>query len=229
LGLVDLQTKQTSISRFHRGTIQAIAFHPTRPIVASVSENDRQIRLSEVHHAAGQPPQLKEAWVLESLNVVSRLCFTPDGKRLAAISQDVIKLWDPQSRLEMLTLRGILRPFWEDPQPLLVQFSHDGLSLVATNWDDSLSLWEAEPPRGTSSRGEAATGTISEAFLSPERAAYWHLTEAEQAMQNGNLRATEFHLNRMKQIPSMPRSLEQRRAAVEQRWKTTRTGKAAGG
>ena len=223
LGLVNLHTKQASTSRAHRGTVQAIAFHPTRPILASVSENDRQIRLSELQYVEGQAPQLREAWVLESLSVVSRLCFTPDGKRLAAISQDVIKLWDPQSRLEMLTLRGILRPFWEDPQPLLVQFSHDGLSLVASNWDNSLSLWEAEAPRG-----EVSTGSIPEAFLSPERAAYWHLTEAEQAMQNGNLRATEFHLNRMKEIPSMPQSLEQRRAAVEQRWKTTRPGKAAG-
>jgi WD40 repeat protein/tRNA A-37 threonylcarbamoyl transferase component Bud32 len=220
LGLVDLHARQASVARMHRGTVQALAFHPTQPLLVSASESDRQIRLSRFQSRPNEAPQLEEAWALESLGVPSRLCFSPDGKRLAAISQDVIKIWDPQSRLEMLTLRGLLRPFWEEPESLVVQFSHDGLSLVASNWDDSLSLWEAESPRT-----ESPAESIPEAFFSPERAAYWHLTEAEHALQNGNLRATEFHLRRMAQFKSIPRSLEPRREFLEERWKRSKPGR----
>lgn len=205
LGLAYLPTGEHHSARVHRGSVYALAFHPHKPHLASTGEGDRQIRLSETRFSATERPVRIEMGLLESPTEVTGLAYSPDGKRLAAVSRNVVKLWDTKTRLEMLTLRGANRPFWEDSLPLLVQFSPDGQGLMATNSDDTLSLWEAEPPGGET------PAETPPSFVSPERSAFWHLSEAEQSLRFKNRNAAQFHVSQVEPTLELPPPLLSRR------------------
>src|SRR5262249_60828522 len=81
--------------------------------------------------------------------VLLEVAFSPDGKRLAGISRDVIKLWDAEAGRGILTLRGATQRYWDSPFNPRVAFSPDGAQLAGTNWDESFSLWDGGAARDT--------------------------------------------------------------------------------
>ena len=63
--------------------------------------------------------------------------YSPDGRRLAASSNgmEAVKLWDAETRQELLTLSGQGSLFFG------LQFSPDGRLLLAVNGDGLVQLW----------------------------------------------------------------------------------------
>ena len=88
------------------------------------------------------------------------LAFSPDGKRLAGASRDLIKMWDAETGVEVLTLRGAPQRYRDPPFNARVIFHPDGTRLAGTNWNESISVWDARrtPTRepGFSGRRSAA-------------------------------------------------------------------------
>ena len=77
--------------RVHNAPLTALAWHPTRPILATASE-DLGIRLWNLDDGT----RLEE--LRGPLSPPSVLSFSPDGTRLATASRDrVARIWEPRS------------------------------------------------------------------------------------------------------------------------------------
>lgn len=81
----------------------------------------------------GKPVQTLEGHT----GAVWKFAFAPDGNRLLSASTDgVVKFWDLDTMLEILTL----------PEAGLgVAMSHDGQRLLSGFWDSTLKLWSTAP------------------------------------------------------------------------------------
>src|SRR5439155_12596042 len=71
-------------------------------------------------------------------NLVNATDSAADGRRLASASADqTVKVWDPQSGQEVLTLRGHTGPVSS------VAFSPDGKHLATGSHDRTVKVWDA--------------------------------------------------------------------------------------
>jgi WD40 repeat protein len=189
--------------------VLAIAFSPDGKLFVSAGQDEHSVRLSRLVALHSERPALDTLGRLDGPTGLCALAFSPDGKRLAGATRDLVKLWDHEARLEMLTLRGSPQRYWDGPFAPRLAFSRDGAALAGTNWDESVSLWEAD---SKSSPTEALRRQARR--LAEQRAAFWHLQEAEQCLRFRNLGAARFHANRLAGAP-LPPPLEARRKALE--------------
>jgi WD40 repeat protein len=71
---------------------------------------------------------------------VESVAFTPDGKRLASISQEgTVKLWDTATGQEVFALRA------ETGECQSLAFSPDGHHLALSCRDGTVKIWDARP------------------------------------------------------------------------------------
>jgi WD40 repeat protein len=83
----------------HKGLVAAVAFSGDGKVLASVGVEDRMLRLWPLDgFDPARPAQPPTAHTLAAPSFLCDLAFSPDSKRLAGISRDVVKLWDGGTR-----------------------------------------------------------------------------------------------------------------------------------
>jgi WD40 repeat protein len=194
----------------HEGPVAAVAFRGDGQLLATAGLEDRALKiwdLSGFEPTRGTGPRTLHA--LAAPLFLSDLAFSPDaeGRRLVGISRDVVKMWDVGTGHEVLTLRGAPQRHWDPAFNPRVAFSPDGSRLVGTNWDESISLWNAEPldDEDALARRQAARRAAADA-----RAFFWHLQEAEDCWDHHNRTAARFHLQQLGNV-KLPSPLQMRK------------------
>jgi WD40 repeat protein/serine/threonine protein kinase len=193
----------------HRSPVAAVAFSHDGRLLASAGVEDRVLKIWElVGFNWSVDFGLPKAFDVAAPPFLCDLAFSPDGKRLAGISRDVVKLWDVGTRHEVMTLRGAPQRHWDPAFNPRVLFSpDDGKRLVGTNWDESISMWDAS----ISGDDDAlARHQATRRWAAEARAAFWHLEEAEDCWQHQNRPAARFHLLRLGSVP-LPAPLQARK------------------
>ena len=190
--------------RGHKSHVAAVAFRGDGRMLASAGVEDKVVKIWELDGfdpSAETPPK---GHTVAAPLFLCDLAFSPDGRRLAGVSRDVVKMWDVSTRQEVLTLRGAPKRHWDPAFNPRVAFSPDGARLAGTNWDESISLWDA--------------GSVSQADRRQAldaRAASWHLEEAEDCLEHGNFPAMRFHLQQIGSAP-LPGPLQSRKDRLTQ-------------
>jgi WD40 repeat protein len=198
----------------HTGNVTALAFDPEGRWLASAGQGGGMLKLWRADTLAAGPGETPEpVHTVAAPPSLFDLAFSPDGKRLAGISRDLVKLWDVEAGHEVLGLRGAPQRHWDPPFNPRVLFSPDGRGLVGTNWDESISLWAVAD---LSEEGEAARHQAARRQAADRRARFWHLQEAEQCLEHKNLPAARFHLQRLGD-GELPAPLQARRAVLTER------------
>jgi WD40 repeat protein/serine/threonine protein kinase len=174
----------------HHGDVTGLAFSLDGKLLASAGMEDRSVK---IWHAPGLfTAQPKARLTLAGPTMICDLAFSPDGKRVAAISRDMVKMWDVETGHEALTLRGAPQRYRDPPFNPRLAFSPDGTLLAGTNWDESISTWEA--PR-LDNEEQFARFQEKRRRFADERTSFWHLQEAELCLVYRNLSAARFHLS----------------------------------
>jgi WD40 repeat protein/serine/threonine protein kinase len=179
----------------HKSHVASLVFSADGRWLATAGVEDRMVKVWDLEGLEGAAPSTPQAaHVLTAPSFVCDLAFSPDGRRLAGISRDLITMWDVATGHEVLTLRGAPQRHWDPAFNPRVTFSPDGKRLAGTNWDESISLWEAEVAvdaaavaRRQSARRQAAAA----------RVVFWHLQEAEECLDHNNKPAARFHFQRL--------------------------------
>ena len=192
----------------HKNNVTAVVFSRDGRLLASAGVEDRTLKIWEL---SGFDPSIQPAPPsVHSLSAPSYLCdlaFSPDGKRLIGISRDVVKVWDVRTHQEVITLRRAPQRHWDPIFNPRVTFSHDGKQLLGTNWDESVSMWDAGI---VDDEDGLAKHQASRRRIADARARYWHLEEAENCIEHHNKSAALFHLQRLGNA-ALPAPLQARR------------------
>jgi len=104
-------------------------------------------------------------------------------------------------------LRGAPQRSADPPFNARLAFSPDGLQLAGSNWDESISIWEAPQLKGAD---QFESHRRNKRRLADERTLIWHLQEAEYCLEHANLPAVHFHLERLGNAV-LPTPLQERR------------------
>jgi WD40 repeat protein len=169
-------------NREHRGAVTAVVFSRDGRLLATAGAGDLEVKIWDCR-----------TWKVKTKaaapGLLCDMVFSLSGRRLAAVSRDVVKMWDVQTGQELLTLRGAPQRHRDPAFNARLAFSPDGRRLAGSNWDESISVWEAEEP--SKQRQEARR------LAAEQRAPLWHLQEAEHCVQVNNEFGKEFHLKRI--------------------------------
>jgi WD40 repeat protein len=140
----DAQTGQEQLTlKGHLSAVTSVCFSPDGKRLASAGgdgwdfQKNRPIAIEvKVWDAQTRP----EALSLQGhTGNVHRVCWSPDGKRLASASEDgTVKVWDGRTGQEQLTLKG--HQAWV----FGVCFSPDGKRLASASWDRTVKVWDGQ-------------------------------------------------------------------------------------
>src|SRR5262249_51621688 len=138
------------------------------------------------------------------------LAFSPDGRLLAAVTREQVKVWDVRHAQEVLILRGAPRRPSDGGFNPWVAWSPDGARLAASNWDDSVSVWDS-----TDLSTPAGRSALRRAFQA--RAPAWHLEQADASMAEGDPSGLAFHRRLLEQAHDLDPDLSLRRGVLSAR------------
>jgi WD40 repeat protein/serine/threonine protein kinase len=208
-GVVALAAWETSAEPLriaaHLGDVSAVAFSADGKLLASTGMEERAVKIWKVQ------PLIEGAAVawhtLHAPSLICDLAFHADGRRLVAASRDMIKVWEIDNGNEVLTLRGAPQRYWDPSFNPRLAFSPDGTQLAGSNWDESISIWEAPL---LDSEEQFARFQAKRRRFADERTNFWHLQEAEVCLLHKNVAAARFHLQRIGPVP-LPEPLQLRK------------------
>jgi len=126
----------------HRAAILVIEFSPDGSLLAA-GRQDTSITIWNLKErkelATLKDPNLKQG--VSHAERIESLAFSPDGTKLASCGDEVVKLWDVQSK-------EVTTTFWGHTQPVFaVDFSPDASLLVSGGKDKVVKLWNVEDGR----------------------------------------------------------------------------------
>lgn len=132
--------------------LMQVAWSPTEPVLA-LGGFDGHVRLFDL--ATGTTPKVEDG-----VDLVKHMRFSPDGKRLLVVGSKVMKIYDTETLLPVMTMEG--NGGWAS-----TAFSADGTRLLVGGWDGTVSesdivegklLRHTEPmsPNGSVCRSERA-------------------------------------------------------------------------
>jgi WD40 repeat protein len=168
------------------GLVRALAFSADNRLVAAYHENGRV----EVRQAASGRP-LHDAPLQGPAQGPGDLAFSPDGRLLAAVDRERVKLWHVASGQEFLLLRGAPPRSWDPGFNPKVAWSADGRRLAATNWDANVSVWDAAERAGPQAQADLRAAAAARVFD-------WHLANLNASLVASNRFAIVFHLRAVK-------------------------------
>jgi WD40 repeat protein/serine/threonine protein kinase len=189
------------------GGVTALTFRPDGLRLAAAGVQEKKVHVWDCEHWDEAPSQPRPLLTLPAPRLLCDLTFSPDGTRLAGASRDLIKMWDAQTGIEVLNLHGAPPRYRDPPFNARVIFHSDGTRLAATNWNESISVWDA--PRQTDEESRLRQQQARRR-AADERALFWHLGEAEYYVEHKNWSAATFHLRRLGGA-ALPRPLEERK------------------
>jgi WD40 repeat protein/tRNA A-37 threonylcarbamoyl transferase component Bud32 len=125
---------------------------------------------------------------------VQDLAFSPDGRLLATLNREQVRVWDVAAGQEVLVLRGApprSRDWGFNPR---LAWSADGTRLAASNWDHSVSVWEA--PAKQPSAAERLRAARA-------RTTSWHLRGATAGLAQKLPATLAIHLRELAKAPNL--------------------------
>lgn len=157
-------------------------------------------------------------WDFPSKSIVFRLqgdgndtyrCeFSPDGRRIAVVDREKIRIHDSRDGKEILVLRvSSRRPFDGGYNPVCA-WSRDGKSLAASTWNEKIAVWEAPDELSRQEKFK----------LSNDRTFTWRLNVAESALAQDRSKIALFHLKRLRNQSPPDRFGAYRRAELFMRF-----------
>jgi WD40 repeat protein/serine/threonine protein kinase len=190
--------------------VTALAFSPDGRRLASAGINENKVHLWNCTGWGQEPPSAKPVLTLNAPGLLCDVAFSPDSKRLVGASRDLFKMWDAETGVEVLTLYGASQRYRDPPFNARVVFHPDGTRLAGTNWNETISVWDAPLQTDKESRlGQQKARRQAAA----ERARFWHLQEAEHFLEHKNGSAAKFHAERLGDA-DLPPPLRERKQHV---------------
>jgi eukaryotic-like serine/threonine-protein kinase len=188
--------------------VAAVAFSADGRLLAAAGVGDKALRLWSLEgFNADRDPAPRAIGAPAAPSFLCDLAFSPDGRRLAGINRDLVKMWDVETGHEVLSLRGAPKRYWDPAFNPRIAFSADGKRLVGTNWDESISIWDA----GVDSDPDAlARFQATRRQAADARSVFWHLQEAEDCVEHQKRTAARFHLQRLENV-TLPAPLQARK------------------
>jgi WD40 repeat protein len=141
--VVDWRTREAVLNAAGDEWAMAVAFSPDGKQLASAEAGGAGLKIWDLPQGAGRSAG-RPRHTLRGFDHPFGLAYSPDGRRLAAVSRDAVKVWDAETGHEVLTVRGAPRKHWDPAFNPQVTFSPKGGRLAATNWDKTISVWEAK-------------------------------------------------------------------------------------
>ncbi len=190
----DWSAGRTLVHLAGRGAVTALAFRPDGKRLAGTGIEENKVVVWDCEGWDDAPVRPQPRRALSAPALLCDLAFSPDGKRLAGASRDLIRMWDAETGIEVLTLHGAPPRYRDPPFNARVVFHPDGTRLAGTNWNESISVWDAptQMDEDTRLRQQQARRQAAD-----ERARFWHLQEAEYYVEHNNRDAAAFHLRRL--------------------------------
>jgi WD40 repeat protein len=115
-----------------------LAFSPDGALLAiSTEDNGMSLYDCQLHrYKHATLPGTTLDWYTDAV-------FSPDGRRLAALSREALCIWDVETGQKVITLIGAPpRPSDNGYNPHIA-WSQDGHRLAAGTWDQNVSIWDS--------------------------------------------------------------------------------------
>jgi WD40 repeat protein/serine/threonine protein kinase len=209
LGVFDWSSGRELV-RAAGGGVTALAFRADGLRLAAAGLEEKKVHVWDCERWDEAPGRLRPLLTLPAPRLLCDLAFSPDGTRLAGASRDLIRMWDAETGIELLTLHGAPPRYRDPPFNARVVFHPDGTRLAGTNWNESISVWDAPREIGEEARQRQQ---LARRQAADERALFWHLQEAEYYVEHKNTAAAMFHLRRLGEA-ALPGPLQERKVRL---------------